>query len=72
MENEIDSTVADRSDSIPDEMLDEIVAEYERGVMFDGQRLVATGGRDGLNKAASELHPGRNEQGHRHDGRGGP
>ena len=44
MENEIDSTVADRSDSIPDEMLDEIVAEYERGVMFDGQRIVATGG----------------------------
>ena len=25
-------------------VLDEIVAEYERGVMFDGQRLVATGG----------------------------
>ena len=24
--------------------LDEIVAEYQRGVMFDGQRLVATGG----------------------------
>ena len=44
MENEIDSTIADRSDSIPDETLDEIVAEYERGVMFDGQRLVATGG----------------------------
>ena len=44
MKNEIDSTVADRSDSIHDEMLDEIVAEYERGVMFDGQRLVATGG----------------------------
>ena len=44
MENEIDSTAADRSDSIPDEMLDEIVAEYERSVMFDGQRLVATGG----------------------------
>ncbi len=44
MDNEIDPTIADRGDSIPLEMLDEIVAEYERGVMFDGQQLVATGG----------------------------
>lgn len=44
MDNEIDTTIADRGDSIPSEMLDEIVAEYERGVMFDGQRLVAIGG----------------------------
>lgn len=44
MDNEIDPTIADRNDSIPFEMLDEIVAEYERGVMFDGQQLVATGG----------------------------
>ena len=40
MDNEIDSTIADRSDSIPAEMLDEIVAEYERAVAFDGAQLV--------------------------------
>lgn len=41
-------------------MLDEIVAEYERGVMFDGQRLVATGERDGLDKSRVRITPGRN------------
>ena len=41
MTDEIDVTIADRDDELPIEMLDEIVAEYRRAVMFDGTGLVA-------------------------------
>ena len=42
MDDEINISIADRDDAVPLEMLDEIVAEYQRAVMFDGQHLVAS------------------------------
>lgn len=40
MTDEIDVTIADREDQVPMELLDEIVAEYQQAVMFDGIQLV--------------------------------
>lgn len=44
MNDEIDVKIADRDDAVPLDFLDEIVAEYQRNVIFDGQQLVAAGG----------------------------
>lgn len=44
MDDEIDVMIADRDDAVPMDFLDEIVAEYQRSVIFDGQQLLATGG----------------------------
>ncbi len=44
MTDEIDVTIADRDDEVPMELLDEIVAEYQRNVLCDGMRLVAAEG----------------------------
>lgn len=41
MPDEIDVTIADRADEVPMELFDEIVAEYQRNVLFDGVRVVA-------------------------------
>lgn len=43
MDDEIDVTIADRDDAVPMDLIDEIVAEYARSVMFDGQQLVPVG-----------------------------
>ena len=40
MTDEIDVSIADRDDEVPLEMLDEIVAEYQRNVLCDGLRVV--------------------------------
>ena len=40
MTDEIDVTIADRDDEVPMELLDEIVAEYQRNVLCDGLRVV--------------------------------
>lgn len=40
MSNEIDMTIADRSDEVPIDLLDEIMTEYQSNVYFDGIKLV--------------------------------
>ena len=40
MPDEIDVSIADRDDEVPLEMLDEIVAEYQRNVLCDGLLVV--------------------------------
>ena len=40
-DDEIDVSIADPADQVPAVMLDDIVEEYLRGVIFDGVRLVA-------------------------------
>ena len=40
MPDEIDVSIADRDDEVPLEMLDAIVAEYQRNVLCDGLRVV--------------------------------
>ena len=40
MPDEIDVSIDDRDDEVPLEMLDEIVAEYQRNVLCDGLRVV--------------------------------
>ena len=41
-DDEIDVSIADPTDQVPEDMLDDIVEEYLRGVIFDGVRVVAT------------------------------
>lgn len=41
MDEEINVAIAERADAVPLDMLDDIVAEYHRNVMFDGVRMVA-------------------------------
>lgn len=40
MDDPIDVTIADRSDQVPLDLLDEVVSEYERDIAFDGLALV--------------------------------
>ena len=40
VDDDIDTSLADREDAVPIEMLDEIVAEYQRNIIFDGVALI--------------------------------
>lgn len=44
MDADIDVTIADREDAVPLDFLDEVVAQYQRNVVFDGQQLRAMEG----------------------------
>lgn len=44
MDDDMDVAIAERADTVPLEFLDDIVAEYQRAIIFDGQQLVAAEG----------------------------
>ena len=41
MQDDVDVALADRDDAVPEDWLDEIVAEYQRNIIFDGVRVQA-------------------------------
>ena len=42
-DDDLDLALADRDDAVQMELLDEIVAEYERDLFYDGVRIVSRG-----------------------------